>query len=49
MKMREGMHRAVHAVYIKDVEDRLYYRKHNGIVQFYYEHVSFRSGEAKSI
>jgi hypothetical protein len=29
--------------------NRLYYRKHNGIAQFYYEHVSQRHGEAKSI
>jgi len=32
------------AVYI---EHRLYYRKHNGITLFYYEHVSQRFGEAK--
>jgi hypothetical protein len=28
---------------------RLYYRKHNGISQFYYEHVSQRCGGATSI
>jgi hypothetical protein len=27
----------------------VYYRKHNGIAQFYYEHVSQRCGESKSI
>jgi hypothetical protein len=26
---------------------RLYYRKHNGIAPFYYEHVSQRCGETK--
>jgi len=28
--------------------NRRYYRKHNGIAQFYYEHVSQRCVEAKS-
>jgi hypothetical protein len=42
------MRRAVYAVYVEQKEDRLYYRKHNGIAQFYYEHVSQRCGEAKS-
>jgi hypothetical protein len=31
------------------LHNRLYYRKHNGIEHFYYEHVSQRGGEVKSI
>jgi hypothetical protein len=31
------------------LHNRLYYRKHNGIAQFYYEHVSQRCVEAKSV
>jgi hypothetical protein len=31
------------------LHNRLYYRKHNGIAQLYYEHVSQRCEEAKSI
>jgi len=46
--MTEGMRRAIRAVYIERCKARLYYRK-NGIAQFYYEHVSQRCGEAKSI
>jgi hypothetical protein len=33
----------------KSLEDRLCYRKHNGIAQCYFEHVSQRYGEVKSI
>jgi len=33
--MRAGMRRAKCAVYVEPLEDRLYYRKHNGITQFY--------------
>jgi len=40
MKTREGMRRAICAVYVESWEDRLYYRKHNGIAQFYYEPLS---------
>jgi len=29
--MREGMRRTICAVYVESWEDRLYYRKHNGI------------------
>jgi len=46
--MREGMRRAICAVYVERWDNRLYYRKHNGIAQRYFEHVS-RYGEAKSI
>jgi hypothetical protein len=49
MKMREGMRRTICAVYVESWEERLYYGKHDGIAQFYYEHDSQRSGEAKSI
>jgi hypothetical protein len=35
IQMRKGMRRAICAVYVESWEDRLYYRKHNGIVQFY--------------
>jgi hypothetical protein len=49
MKMREGMFRAICAVSDERSENRLYYRKHDGIAQFYYEQVSLRCGEAKSI
>jgi len=41
--MRKGMRRAICAVYVECWKDRLYYRKHNGIVQCYFEHVSQRS------
>jgi len=37
--MKEGMRRTICAVYIEIWKDRLCYRKHNGIAQFYYEHV----------
>jgi len=47
--MRERMRRAICAVYVERWEDRLYYRKHNGITHFYYEHVSQRCGEVKYI
>jgi len=47
--MREGMRRAICAVYVERWEDRLCYRKHNGIAQCCFEHVSQRYGEAKSI
>jgi hypothetical protein len=30
-------------------QDRLYCRKHNGILQCYFAHVSQRCGEAKSV
>jgi hypothetical protein len=43
------MRRAKCAVSVEISEDSLYYRKHNGIAQFYYEHDSQRCGEAKSI
>jgi hypothetical protein len=43
------MRRAIYAVHVERSEDRLYYRKHNEITQFYYEHVSQRCGEAKSV
>jgi hypothetical protein len=43
------MRRAICAVYVDPWKDRLYYRKHNGNTQFYYEHVLQRRGEAKSI
>jgi hypothetical protein len=43
------MRRAVCAVYVEHWEERQYYRKPNGIAQFYYEHVSQRCGEAESI
>jgi len=49
IKVREGMRRAICAVYVERWEDSLCYRKHNGIAQFYNEHVSQRCGEAKSI
>jgi hypothetical protein len=47
--MREGVRRATCAVYFERWEDRLYYRKYNRIAQFYYELVSQRRGEAKSV
>jgi hypothetical protein len=47
--MGEGMRRTICAVYVELREDRMYYRKHNGIVQCYFEHVSQRYGEAISI
>jgi len=47
--MRDVMRRAICAVHVARWEDRLHYRKHNGITQLYYEHVSQRCGEAKSI
>jgi len=34
-EMREGMRRAICAVYVKRWKERLCYRKHNGIAQFY--------------
>jgi len=43
------MRRAICAVSVERLQDRLYYRKHNGIAHFYYEHVSQRCAEAKSI
>jgi hypothetical protein len=43
------MRRAIYAVYVERSEDRLYYRKHDGIAQSYYEHVSERCEEAKSV
>jgi hypothetical protein len=42
------MCRAICAIYVERSEDRLYYRKHNGIAQCYFEHVSQRYEEAKS-
>jgi hypothetical protein len=48
IKVREGMRRTICAVYNERWEDRLYYRKNNGITQFDYEHVSQRCGEPKS-
>jgi hypothetical protein len=39
------MRRAICAVYVERWEDRPFYRKHNGLAQFYYEHVSQRCGE----
>jgi hypothetical protein len=36
-------------VYDERWEDRLWYRKQNGIAQLFYEHVSNHCGEAKSI
>jgi hypothetical protein len=47
--MRGGMRSDICTVYVEPSEDCLYYRKHNGIVQLYYENVSKRCGEAKSI
>jgi hypothetical protein len=41
--------RQVCAVYVELSEDRLYHRKHNGIAQCYFEHVSQLYGKAKSI
>jgi hypothetical protein len=49
IQMRDVMRRATCAVYVERLEDHLYYRKHNVIMQFYYEYVSQRCGEAKSI
>jgi hypothetical protein len=43
------MRRVICAVYVERWQDSLYYRKYNGITQFYYEHVSQRCGEAKHI
>jgi hypothetical protein len=43
------MRRDICAAYFERREDRLYYRKHNKITQYYYEHVSQRCEEAKSI
>jgi len=37
--MRQGMRRAICTVHVEILEDRLFYRKHNGIAQFYKEHV----------
>jgi len=37
---REGMRRTISAAHVERSEDRLCNRKHNGIAQFYYEHVS---------
>jgi hypothetical protein len=34
------MRRTKRAVYVERGEKRLYYRKHNGIMQFYYKHIS---------
>jgi len=47
--LKVGMRRAIFAVYIELSEDRLYYRKHNGIAQCCLEHVLQRYVEAKSI
>jgi hypothetical protein len=47
--MREGMRKAIGAVYVECSEDRLYCRKHNGIAHFSYEYVSKLCGEAESI
>jgi hypothetical protein len=49
MYLREGMRWATYEVHLESWEDHLYYRKHYGITQFYYEHVSQPCGEAKSI
>jgi hypothetical protein len=46
--MREDMRRDTWAVYVERWEDRLCYPKHNGIEQWYFEHVSQRREEAKS-
>jgi len=35
MKMREGIPRAICTVYVDRSEDRLCYRKHNGIAQWF--------------
>jgi hypothetical protein len=35
IKMRKCMRSAICAVYVERIEDGLYYRKHNGITQFY--------------
>jgi hypothetical protein len=43
------MRRDICAVYVERLEDRLYYQKHNGIAQCYFENVSQRYGETKSI
>jgi hypothetical protein len=43
------MRRVMCAGYVDLVEDRLYYRKHNGIRLFYYLHVLQRCGDAKYI
>jgi len=47
--MREGMCRTTCTGYIELWEDHLCYRKHNEISQCYFEHVSQRYGEAKSV
>jgi len=47
--MRESMSKAICAVYDERWEDRLWYRKLNGIAQFFYEHVAKLCGEAISI
>jgi len=47
--MREGMRRAICAVYVKHWEDRLCYWKHNGIVQCHFQNFSQRYGEVKAI
>jgi len=43
------MRRTICAIHIEFLENRLSYRKNNGITQFTYEHVSQRCGEAKFI
>jgi len=43
------MRRTVSAVYIELWELRLYCRKHHGIAQCLFDHVSQRFGEAKSM
>jgi hypothetical protein len=43
------MRKDICAVYVERSEDRLYYRKHNEIAQFYFEHISKRYGEAKFV
>jgi len=43
------MRRAICTVYVEHSEDHLYYQKHNRIVWCYFEHISQRYGEAKSI
>jgi hypothetical protein len=47
--MREGMRRAICAVHVEFWEDCLYYRKHDGIAQCYFELLSQQFGEAKFI
>jgi len=43
------MHRGTRAVQVELLEVLLYFRKHNRIIQFSYDHASQRCGEAESM